>query len=117
MRAPVLLLSLASLLGAARGAPDEAAAPAPLRQLDVAELTAMQARLAALAGEVQRALATAPSSPAPAEAPKSKLEYLHDALMVSVRGACSALCALLLTPLRADVAGRDARPARRDPGA
>lgn len=87
MRAPVLLLALAALLAAARGAPDDAPAPAdapaPLRQLDVAELTAMQARLAALAGEVQRALATAPTSPAPAEAPKSKLEYLHDALMAS----------------------------------
>ena len=86
MRAPVLFLALGALLGAARGASDEApaAAPAPLRHLDVAELSAMQARLAALAQDVQRALATAPGSPAPAEAPppKSKLEYLHDSLTV-----------------------------------
>ena len=86
MRAPVLLLVLAALFGAARGASDEApaAAPAPLRQLDAAELTAMQARLAVLAQDVQRALATAPAGPAPAEGPvsKSTLEYLNDAIMV-----------------------------------
>jgi hypothetical protein len=122
MRAPVLVLALTALLGASSGAPEDAAAPAPLRQLDVAELTAMQARLAALAGEVQRALATASSSPVPAEAPKSKLEYLHDALMVRVPGHRSALCALLLTrfvqmSLDAMHDLRDATQARGDSGA
>ena len=94
MRAPVLLLALAALLGAARGAADEAPAPAPLRHLDAAELTAMQARLAALAQDVQRALATAPGSPAPAEAPKSKLEYLHDSLTVCTPNADDVRCEL-----------------------
>ena len=81
MRAPVLLLlALAALLGAARGAPDAPAeAPAPLHRLNAGELTAMQARLAAMAQDVQRALATAPGAPAPAEA---KLQYLEDSLMV-----------------------------------
>ena len=79
MRAPALLLALAALLGAARGAPDAPAeAPAPLRRLGVGELAAMQARLAALAQDVQRALATPPGAPAPAEA--AKLEYLADSL-------------------------------------
>ena len=120
MRAPALLLALAALFCAARGAPDAPAeAPAPLRQLDVAELTAMQARLAALAQDVQRALATAPGGPAPAEAPtpKSKLEYLHDSLMARQSTRKQRLCAVTDDSRRADVAGRAARPARRDAGA
>jgi hypothetical protein len=81
MRAPALLLvALTALVGAARGAPDAPAeAPEPLHRLGVSELAAMQARLAALAQDVQHALATAPGAPAPAEA--TKLEYLEDSLM------------------------------------
>ena len=84
MRAPgLLLLALAALLGAARGASDAPAeAPAPLHRLNAGELAAMQARLAALAQDVQHALATAPGAPAPANA---KLEYLQDSLMVRSR--------------------------------
>ena len=83
MRALLALLALAALLAAARCAADAPAeAPQPLRRIDEAELVAMEARLTALASDVERTLATAPGSPAPAEAPKAKLEYLQDSLLV-----------------------------------